>query len=191
MDIFDLYGARPGMIFGLKTREDADPNKCRKSFKRLDGKQIQLFTMLSDQPEIPDVHVFYFKVLPNFDAKTFIRKMHDKTAAVTCIIPTGAYFVKTSLFVIQHRYASTMADDTNQGYAHVLEILDPPKNSIPFVLHGFEHGKGHQVYECSCFEHVINLYNKMLRFGFPALKDHPDVLRSYKIQNGQPWFYTD
>jgi hypothetical protein len=190
MDIFDLHGAKPKMVFGLKLQEDADHKTCTNFFTSLDGKQLSLLNRNPRKPDIPHIYVFYFQILPGFDAGFFIRKLHRSTAALVCMIQTGGYFIETSHLVIQHRYASSEADDSNQGFAHVLEIVNAPANKPSFLLHGFEHGKGHQIFESRSLEKTISLYETMLRFGFPALKGNTNVSHSYEVIRGQPWFYA-
>ena len=190
MDIFDLYNSKPGMIFCLKLQVSAGTDKCRESLKRLNGKQIEFLDIVCNQADPPPTRIFYIKLLTDFDAISFIRNMHQHVTEVTCLIPTGAHFIETSLPIIQHRYASTTSEDSNQGFAHILEIINPPANKPSFILHGFEHGKGHQIYECESLEKTIELYETMLSYGFPALKGNTNISHSYEIARGQPWFYA-
>lgn len=189
MDIYDLHSTKPGMVFGIKFKGSTKWHDKRQSLKQMHGNQIRILNVDDSKPDIPNVHVFYFKVLPDFDATSFIREHCRDTQDITCLIPIGGYFIETTIFITQHRYASTATDDTNQCFAHVLEIKDPPKNKPGFVLHAFENGRGHLIFESPSLKQALQLYETMLEYGFDALKGDANVSHSYEIQKGKPWFY--
>lgn len=186
MDIFDLFRAKPGMRFVIRR---VNPHFVHKIDAYLQSvNKIQINISYDPAPKSGN-SPRYIKILDNYDPVDFIRHTHDKIIDIICRIPTGAYYETSSSLVLQHRYASTQSDDTNQGYAHALEITKAENEKPAFCLHGFDTITGHEVYETSTLEQTLSLYETMLRYGFNSVKNRLEVKRQYITPpDEKPWF---
>ncbi|MBD3281423.1 hypothetical protein GF391_01625 [Candidatus Uhrbacteria bacterium] len=187
MDIFDLFRAKPGMRFVIRRVIPNSVHKVDAFLQSINGIQIKYSPGGSASGGGNAPH--FIKILDDFDPIDFIRNTHDKIAVIFCRIPRGAYYEISSSLVVQHRYASTEADDTNQGFAHALEIIEPDTGKTIFCLHGFDARTGHEVYETATLEQSLRLYDSMLHYGFSAVKNRLEIKKQYTVpKSDKPWF---
>lgn len=100
----------------------------------------------------------------------------------------GGFSKPTRFNVIQHKYAGSDAECTEQGYWEVLEIHNPPDGRCGFVLHTYSTLKGSVFYEFVSLEDVIEAWGSS--HDSEGLKKEKCFIRRVECGYFTPWFYA-
>ncbi len=188
----DLKKARPGMYFFVHFSYDCDvlvPLKQAAEDGRiqLDLKNLEFVTKYySALVKDNDPPGIIIKIPAKFDAPAFLREFGEDIVAIESLVTHGAYCQISMLMLLQHAYASTDCENSEQGFMEILEIISPPPDRARAVLVQYFVKESYLYYEFDRLSRAKQAFKQIFEEGVEFEKFSPSLRRAC----GNPWFYA-